>query len=347
MKLIALTLLFTANLFVLGQEGVEALQLQDLLTDKELRDYQRKPRYRDRINLFKGVFDRNSNLLKRYVKGNEPVAFGDLLLQIRALCRYVEQESSQVEESKDLRSKQVKQLEIRLRRFVETIKGMQSAAPWEYLDQFELTSQAVEKLRRILLTHLLGEGLGGGLMPVPFASGEGGDRFSSWGLAISGTIPVSTVEPLQTKDRFTDAEYTQIQLAQELKKRVEVFLGIAKSRLGEILRRMDQLEWEEKDENPLEFYTYWDMVHAYRLAIDGVMINIDETVIYKKASEKDIEKSLKELNKAISQFIPQLEPIKQLAIELQDQALYKELLQAEETSIAAQKGSLYGLGAPQ
>jgi hypothetical protein len=151
---------------------------------------------------------------------------------------------------------------------------------------------------------------------------------------------------MQNRDRFTDDEYTQIQLAQKLTKRVEVFLEIARSRLREIQRRADKVEWVEEEENPLEFYTYWDMVHAYRQAIDGIMINIDEKAIYKTASEKDIEESLKELNKGIEEFIPKLEPIKQLAIELQDQALYKELLEAEETSITAQKGSLYGLGAP-
>jgi len=166
------------------------------------------------------------------------------------------------------------------------------------------------------------------------------------GFTEAGMISASSVGPVQTRDRFTDEEYTQIQLAQELAKRVEVFLEIAETRLAEIRRRMDKLEWEEEEENPLEFHTYWDMVHAYRQAIDGIMINIDEKAISKTATEEDIEDSLKELNKGIGEFIPQLEPIKELAIELQDQVLYRELLEAEETSITAQKGSLYGLGAP-
>ena len=347
MKLIAITLLLVGNLLNFGQEGPELdLQLQDLLTEREFRDYRRKPRYRDRIDLFKKVFDRNANLLERYVKGNELGESDDLLRQIQALCRYVEQEASQVKEPKDLRSKQVKQLEIRLRRLVETIKNLQAITPWEYIDQFEVTVQTMEKLRKLLLTHLLGEGLGAGSFPSSSEPGAWSDRDASWGFAATGTIPATSVEPMQTRDRFTDEEYTQIQLAQELTKRVEVFLAIAESRLGELSRRMDKLEWVEEEVNPLEFHTYWDMVHAYRQAIDGIMINIDEKAIYKTASEKDIEESLKELNKGISEFIPQLEPIKQLAIELQDQALYKELLEAEETSLTAQKGSLYGLGAP-
>ena len=125
---------------------------------------------------------------------------------------------------------------------------------------------------------------------------------------------------LQSRDRFTDEEYEKLQLQQELEKRVEVFLGIAEARLKEIQKRMKGGEREEEEEeNPLEFHTYWDMVHAYWRAIDGIMINIDEKAIYKTASEKDIRKSLEKLNKKIQEFIPQLEPIKQLAIERKDE----------------------------
>ena len=88
------------------------------------------------------------------------------------------------------------------------------------------------------------------------------------------------------------------------------------------------------------------MVHAYRRAIDGILINIDEKAIYKTASEEDIRKSLEKLNKKIQEFIPRLEPIQQLAIDRKDEALYREWEEAQEISIVAQKGSLYGLGAP-
>jgi hypothetical protein len=347
MKFLVTLWFLTGTLLIPVQEGQQVdLQLQDLLTDKEFRDYRRRPRYRNRIDLFKKIFDRNFTLLARHVKRNELGESSDLLLQIQALCRYVEQESNQVEEPKDLRSKQVKQLEIRLRRLIESIKDLQAAAPYEYLDQFEVTVQTVAKLRKLLLTHLFGEGVT--VRSPPGRSEPGGSmwNFGALSFATAGMLSAPPANSMQTKDRFTDQEYTRIQLAQELTKRVEVFLEIAESRLEEIGRRMDKLEWVEEEENPLEFHTYWDMVHAYRQAIDGIMINIDEKAIYKTASEKDIEKSLKELNKGIGEFIPQLEPLKELAIELQDQALYEELLEAEEISITAQKGSLYGLGAP-
>jgi len=38
--------------------------------------------------------------------------------------------------------------------------------------------------------------------------------------------------------------------------------------------------------------------------------------------------------------------IKELAVQLQDENLYTKVLQAEETSKIAQKGTIHGLGAP-
>ncbi|MDA2933901.1 hypothetical protein MYX82_06110 [Acidobacteria bacterium AH-259-D05] len=346
MKLLTALLLLTGSLLSPLQEGRGVnLGLKDLLTNREFRDYQRKPRYRDRIDLFRKVFERDASLLERYVKRNQMEESSDLLGKIHALCHHVEKESSGVEKSGDLRSKQVKNLEIRLRKLVETIKDLQAVSAFEYMERFEVTTEALEKLRKILLTQLLG----GLKTKASIRPRDGRESMASLisfhpSTAISAVKPAT--EPWQSNDRFTDEEYSKIQLNQELYGRVKVFLEIAESRLEEIRRRMEKREWEEEEENPLEFYTYWDMVHAYRRAIDGVMVNIDEKAIHRLAAEKDIQKSLKELNERIGIFIPQLEPIKQLAIKLQDRVLFQELTEAEEISVIAQKGSLYGLGAP-
>ena len=85
MKFLVILLLLTGNFLSQGKEDQEVdLQLRDLLTDKEFRDYRRKPRYRDRVDLFKKVFDRNAHLLLQHVKRNELGKSGDLLLQIQA-----------------------------------------------------------------------------------------------------------------------------------------------------------------------------------------------------------------------------------------------------------------------
>jgi len=322
-------------------QGVDP-PLADLLTERELREYQRKPQYRDRIDLFREVFERRVDLLHRYIQRDQLDETADLLQEISALSHHAVKQSSNAKNDKDLRSTEVKKLEIRLRKLIETINDLRTTVPFEYLEGFENTIQALEQLRKTLLAQLLGDAMvenrtdreqgKGDLASLPFHPG---------GLSLA-----PPPARWQSRDRFTDEEYGKLQLHQELEKRVEVFLEIAEARLEEIQKRMKGGEWEEEEENPLEFHTYWDMVHAYRRAIDGIMINIDEKAIHKTASEEDIRKSLEKLNKKIQEFIPQLEPIKQLAIDQKDEALYRELEEAQEISVVAQKGSLYGLGAP-
>ena len=343
MTLIFLTLLIVPLVSPLHLAQIVDPPLKDLLTERELREYQRKPQYRDRIDLFREVFDRRVDLLQRYIQRDQLDETADLLQKISALSHYAGEQSSNAKKDKDLRSSEVKKLEIRLRKLIETINDLQTTVPFEYAEGFENTIRTLEQLRRTLLEQLLGEALVG----IRTAGEKGKGDPASLSLHPGGFSLASPPARLQSRDRFTEEEFEKLQLHQELEKRVEVFLDIAEARLEEIQRRMKGGEWEEEEEeNPLEFYTYWDMVHAYRRAIDGILINIDEKAIYQTASEKDIRKSLEKLNKQIQVFIPQLEPIKQLAIDRKDEALYRELEEAQEISVVAQKGSLLGLGAP-
>ena len=316
--------------------------LTDLLTERELSEYQRKPRYRDRIDLFREVFDRRVDLLQRYIQRDQLDESADLLQEISALSHYAGEQSANAKNDKDLRSSEVKKLEISLRKLIETLDDLRTTVPFEYADGFDNTIRTLEQLRKTLLEQLLGEALVGNRT----SGEEGKGDLASLSLYPGGPSLAPPPARLQSRDRFTEEEFEKLQLHQELEKRVEVFLEIAEARLEEIHRRMKGGEWEEEEENPLEFHTYWDMVHAYRRAIDGILVNIDEKAIYKTASEKDIRKSLEKLNKQIQVFIPQLEPLKQLAIDRKDEALYREVEEAQEISVVAQKGSLLGLGAP-
>ncbi len=320
--------------------------LTDLLTEGELREYQRKPKYRDRIDLFREVFDRRVDLLQRYIQRGQLDDTADLLQSISALSHHTVAESSNAGNDKDLRSTEVKKLEIRLRNLIEIIDDLRTTVPFEYLEGFENTIQALAQLRKTLLAQLLGEDIVKNRTEREEAKGELTETLASLSFHPGELSVAPPPARWQSRDRFTDEEYGKLQLHQELEKRVDVLLEIAEARLKEIQRRMKGGEGEEDEENPLEFHTYWDMVHAYRQAIDGIMINIDEKAIHKTASEDDIRKSLEKLNKKIQEFIPQLEPIKQLAIDRKDEALYLEWEEAQKISDIAQKGSLYGLGAP-
>jgi hypothetical protein len=157
MKLMIALLLLTQHLVSPPpDERAIDLNLQSLLTEKEFRDYTRKTKYRDRMDLFRKVFVQRSILLEQYVHENKMEESSEILRKIRALCPHVKEESSNVEKVKDLRSKQVKKLEIHLRKFVKAIQDLQTVAPVEYVEQFELTAADLERLRRVLLTQVLG-----------------------------------------------------------------------------------------------------------------------------------------------------------------------------------------------
>ena len=319
--------------------------LRDLLTNSEFQKYQKDLRYKKRMDLFRKVFERRGEMLHRSVQLSQQEEVVELLQQLRALCHYVADESS-LARQQDLRSKQVKKMEIRLRKLIETLEDLKSTSPFEHQAEFDLTSQTLEELRKTLLKQLFGNllalGAGGQASGMEVAVASLGPW--SHHSAVPSAAAQDGRQRLPSGDRFTDEEYGRIQLNQELDKRVRVFLDIAESRLQETQRRMKGEEWKEENANPLEFHTYWDMVHAYRRALDSLMISIDEKTTCKSISEREVRKSLKKLSKNIEQFIPQLEPIRQFAKDSRDKDFYREVIKAQETSVIARKGSQYGLG---
>jgi hypothetical protein len=313
--------------------------LPELISVAEYREYQRKTRYRDRMKLFRKIIDRDVDLLADHTKNWEIDEVIGVLKGLRDISAYVKEEAAAATNPRDLRSNDVKRLEIRLRKLVERVDELRRAVPFEYREEFEITTRAMEELRNQLLIQLFGRSIKPAeetsrLLPGAFLL-----------TPVMGFAQMRNVSQIQG-DRFTEEEFAKIQERQDLAGRVDVFLKIAASRLEEIDRRRNGKEWKDKKENPLEFHSYAEMIHAYDRAIRGIMINIDEKAQHRTATEKDIRKALEKLNKDIQEFIPQLAPLKDFAVERRDEPLYRELEKAEKTSEMARKGSLLGLGAP-
>lgn len=322
-------------------------QIRDLLTPQEHQVYQSNPDYRNRMDLFEEVLDRYAKTLRQLVRESKLEEGLKSLENLGALAEHIIEQTGQSARGKDLRSKEVKKLEIRLRKLIETLQDLKSAVHLHYQPDFQLAADHLEDARNRLLAQMFGEGLYGQRLDNEQVQKDasiakaGSDGFFGTAAGPSSGGPEPALD-----DRFTQKEYAKLQENQELVKRVEAFLEIAESRLKEMQRRMQKKAWEGKEENPLEFHTYWDMVHAYERAIDGIMINIDEKAKYKRASDKDIRKSLELLNKKIVEFIPQLEGLKGIDPQFQDEELDREVQQALKTSLDAKRGSEYGLGAP-
>ncbi len=331
--------------------------LQDLLSKKHYREYQSKDKYKDRIDVLRKAMEDEMDTLRKQVEDRN---IDEILVSLHRLARlaeFAQQDKPSPSHRKDAKSRQVKKMEIRLRKMSENVVDLKRSVPFEYRQEFDVTNKALETLRDQLLVQLFGKPAKS-ITPEPSASlavpGQAVPVAFSW------VPPAATTQTmaLANADRFTDKEYVKIQERQDLKGRADVFLDIAKSRLDEIERRSqhkprvseddkgEKGKQEKKEENPLEFFTYTDMVHAYDRALNSLMINIDEQMSRKIVKEKDLKKVLEKLNKEVTEFMPRLEAVKQLAIDRKDEQLYREVEKAQKTSALARKGSLLGLGAP-
>lgn len=327
-----------------AEEAPERIPLDQILTPHEESDLYRKTRYKDKVEVLRKVMERRSKRLETELDKRNLAVIFRTLAELRSVSSTLLELSVNETNEKDRRDKQVKKLEIYLRKLSEQLSTQMLLVPLENRNQFQETVRVAEKLRDQLLQQLFGKAIGQlrpGHGPPPHLPAS---RFAPASAPAAGA---SAQRGLWDIDKFTEEEYQKVQYAQELPKRVEVFLKIATARLDEIDRRREGREWDEEEPNPLEFYTYEDLLHGYDRAINGIMTNIDEKARTNAAKEKDIREALKNLKEKIDKFIPRLQALEDLVREQKDLAFYKQYREALRSSDIARKGALYGLGAPE
>lgn len=335
MRLLANVWLLFSVLAVQGQG--QNLPLEELLTTSQYREYQKKQKYRDQIKIFREAIEQRFSELRQKAGLGQPDSVKPILGRIRSLAQHAYQRSREEQNQKEKRHKEVKKLEISLRKHLEELDDLALSVPLEDRPHFESVGAVLEELRQLLLRQLFGREV----FPP-----KGSFQLAGATVARASVAPHAALQ-LWALDRFTEAEYTKIQDAQELRKRVDAFLEIAEARMNEIERRLAGKEWEdEKKENPLEFFTYEDLLFGYTRALDGTMKNIDEHANYRRSSDKDIRKALEALNKKVENFTPRLKAMEEMVMSSRDEALYRQYQEALESTDIARKGTQYGLGAP-
>ncbi|MBI4445533.1 MAG: hypothetical protein HY645_06435 [Acidobacteria bacterium] len=314
------------------------LPLQQVFTPAEYKEYLSEPAFKSHLDLYEEVLKRYDRMISKEVRSHSMEKSLETLQQLRSLIHHVVAEAENVTNKKEFRSKQAKQLEITIRKVAETIDTLKGSVFLQYQPSFEMAARDLDRLRDLLLVHIFGEAFAAGNRQ----SSRSRDMASVDLLPANEAVARAAAAALD--DRFTPEEFAELQANQSLVKRVELFIEIANTRLEEIRRRMENKPWTRKEVNPLEFHTYSDMVHSYQRAIDSAMINIDEKARYKTAPAKDIRKALEKLNSKVGVFQAQLELVKEFARQLRDEELYREILEAEEITEIARKGSELGLG---
>ena len=331
MKLFLLFFIFGIS----SPQGDSQIPLHEILNRKDFSNYSKKEKYNDRIEILRKGLEKRTKTLHPLVKKLDTDSVDRALREIRTIISIATELSSKESNEKELRHKEVKKMEIVLRKLSEDLEDLKLGFPYENRSPFELTRDEAEEFRDRLLIQLFGEAIG--------RQSSTAFNFLSPGSGNVRPHPARS-QGLWDIDKFTEDEFTQIQLAQELVKRTEVFLGIAESRLDEIDRRVEGIEWEEEKPNPLEFHLYEDLLHAYTRAVNGIMINIDDKVEQRRAPDKDIRKSLEKLLEKVEEFAPRLEKLESLVRKERDSTLLNKYRDAMKKTDQAYKGAKFGLG---
>lgn len=138
------------------------------------------------------------------------------------------------------------------------------------------------------------------------------------------------------KEFLTPQEIKKIQDAQEIEKRVKIYMEAAELRLNSAQQRLNGKESEEGD--PLEFFTVEDMLDGYYRILKSVMLNLDEATQRPGNDPAKITKALKSVKDTTEKATKQLEILKKLA---EDKRLEK-VWNLTNQAIDINKGALEG-----
>ena len=150
------------------------------------------------------------------------------------------------------------------------------------------------------------------------------------------------ITPAATAKEFlTEEEIEEIQEAQEIDKRVEIYLDAAALRLKEAENRLRGIESMEGD--PLEFYTPEDMLDGYYRILRSVMFNLDDAVQKPGYDREKLKKALKNLKGKTEDAGKPLEVLKKLAEQKQKEAFWNLVNEAIDITGGAYEGAEFGL----
>jgi hypothetical protein len=156
----------------------------------------------------------------------------------------------------------------------------------------------------------------------------------------AGTILVTT-QNVAARDFLTDQEIKKIQEAQEIDRRVKVYMEAAEFRLKTAQERLSGVESIEGD--PLEFFTPEEMLDGYYRILKSVMLNLDDAYQEPLADLNKIKGGLKSLRKSTDNAGKQLEILRRIAEEKRKQELWNLVNKAMDITEGAHEGAVYGL----
>jgi hypothetical protein len=160
-------------------------------------------------------------------------------------------------------------------------------------------------------------------------------------LTFLGIILFEAASTYATREFLTDEEIKKVQEAQEIDRRIKIYMKAAESRLETAEKRLLGEESEEGD--PLEFFTAEDLVEGYYQILRSVMLNLDGAYQESGADLYKIKSGLKTLRKGTENAGKRLKILKQIAEDKQKEELWNLVNKSIDITEGAHEGAVYGL----
>ena len=320
-----------------GLGEVEKSPLEEILPQTTYQRYQ-ESEYPGQLKILRTAIQNTRTRLKIQISRGEKEEYLRRLTELKILGDEAMARSEEVTSEKMLRHKEVKRMEIFLRKEIDFLEDMKLEVPYDIRGSFQPPMDSLDKLRNRLFLQLFESS-----RSFKTDIGSGALNFTGGSAAAARTARSAPTQGLHTIDRFTEEEFRSIQIARTLKDRLKAIFKIAESRLDEIDRRRKGEDWGEEEPNPLEFYTYEDLIHAYNRALEAAMNTIDEHYERGLSSMDDIESALKALNKKCNEFQVRLKELEPLIQEVGSLDLAVQLSKALEYTSTALSGTESGL----
>jgi len=159
--------------------------------------------------------------------------------------------------------------------------------------------------------------------------------FLGW-LTLSGDLQAARV-----KEFLTPQEIEKIQDAQEIDRRVKIYLEAAALRLKTTADRLAGKESQPGD--PLEFFSVEDMLDGYFKILRAVMLNVDDATRKPGTDPKKIETALKNLKSYTESALSQLVALKKITEDQRREEAWTLVGKAIEINKGAHDGAAEAL----
>ncbi len=142
---------------------------------------------------------------------------------------------------------------------------------------------------------------------------------------------------VSAREFLTPQEIEKIQDAQEIDRRIKIYMEAASLRLKTAEERLNGQESSPGD--PLEFFTVEDMIDGYYRILKSVMSNLDEAASRPSTDHKALNKALENLKDSTEKGSKELLILKKIAEEKQKEELWNLVNSALDIAAGAHEGA--------